>query len=101
MRKTAQSISIIRKLAFVLPLILLAVLGAANIAFSGQMVNQGEKIHAMEVQQIQLALQEKDLDTELAGRQSLQTIKNEALAQGYVPVTSAAFVDGARPVALR
>ena len=90
-----------KKLAFVLPLILLAVLGIANIAFSGQMVNQGEKIHALEVQQVQLALVEKDLDTELAGLQSLQTIKNEALAQGYVPVTAAAYVDGTRPVALR
>lgn len=101
MTKTTASVSVIRKLIFTLPLLTLLVLGAANIAFSGQLVNQGEQIHALEADTTKLALYEKDLDTKLAGLQSLQNIKNDAIAQGYIPVTSAAYVDGARPVALR
>lgn len=94
-------ITMVRKLVFLVPLFVLIILGVCNVAFSGQLVNQGEKIHALETSAIKLALQEKDLQTTLAGQQSLQKIQTEALAEGYIPRTSASYVDGTRPVALR
>lgn len=99
--RKSEQVSGRRKLVFFLPLAILVVLGICNVAFSGQLVNQGEKIHALEKNGIQLTLNEKDLEASLARLQSLQKIKDEAITQGYLPIISTAVVDGTRPVALR
>jgi hypothetical protein len=99
--RNVEHISIWRKLAFFLPLVLVICLASFSVVFSGQFVSQGEQIRTLEIRATQLALQEKDLETQLASAQSLQNVQSDALAQGFVPISSVAVVDGTRQVALR
>ncbi|HZZ99029.1 MAG TPA: hypothetical protein VFG51_03785 [Candidatus Saccharimonadia bacterium] len=99
--RKSETISLKRKLCFFVPLFLVIALASVNVLFSGQFVSQGQKIHTLETQAGALALQQKDLETTLASTQSLQNIKADAMAQGYVPVSAVAVVDGTRQVALR
>ncbi|MBI5151146.1 MAG: hypothetical protein HZA34_01100 [Candidatus Pacebacteria bacterium] len=88
-------------LAIIVPACVVFGLAIANIAYSAKTVNIGEYVHNLEQKNIVLRLEQKDLDEELATSLSLRTLREEAVAQGFIPISSVSFLTAARPVAMR
>lgn len=88
-------------LTIIVPMCVVLSLTIANIAYSAKTVNIGQYVHNLEQKNIVLRLEQKDLDEELASSLSLRTLREEAITQGFVPISSVSFLTTARPVAMR
>ena len=86
---------------YVFPAIIVLALAVANIVASAQAVNMGERLHDLNVKQAVLRQEQRELDSTLASTLSLHKLRDEALAQGYQPIGTVAFVSSAKPVAMR
>jgi len=86
---------------YVFPAMVVLSLCVLNIVASAKAVNMGERLHALDAKQAILRQEKKELDSALATSLSLHKLRDEALAQGYEPVGSVAFVSSAKPVAMR
>lgn len=90
-----------RKLLFAVPLFFVFVLGAASIIVTGQTVGDGAKIRELEQEHASLTEKQRVLEENLAKRQSLSKLKEEAERLGYVPITSIRYIGLVTPVASR
>ncbi|HAV14985.1 MAG TPA: hypothetical protein DCX25_01525 [Candidatus Pacebacteria bacterium] len=90
-----------KSILFIGPLLFVTLLIGLNVAFSGNMIGNGERLHTLEKNVHALQLQQKELASTLASSQSLQRVYDEALAQGYVPISQVAYLDTTRTVASR
>src|SRR3989339_1207413 len=81
-------VSFIKKAYVFLCFACIAVLVSFNIFSSAQMVSRGKEMRSMERYQLELELNQKSLQAQLAERQSLQKIKEEAIVLGFVPISS-------------
>jgi hypothetical protein len=86
---------------WMLPLIPVIMLVVMNIAQSAGTVNVGETLHDIEGKQYVLKQEKKELEELLAKAKSLNTLHEEAVALGFIPVSSVTFVEPATPVAMR
>lgn len=86
---------------FIAPLLIVLGLSVANVAASARTVSMGETIHGFDIKLAELRKEQKELDGQLASALSLHTLRQEALAQGYVPVSGVAIISSVRPVAMR
>lgn len=86
---------------YVFPVMIVLALSIANIVASAKAVNMGERLHNLDVKQTALRQEQRELDSTLASTLSLHKLRVEALAQGYQPIGTVAFISSVKPVAMR
>lgn len=86
---------------YVFPVMIVLALSVTNIVASAQAVNMGERLHELDMKQATLRQEQRELDSTLASTLSLHKLRVEALAQGYQPIDTVAFVSSVKPVAMR
>lgn len=86
---------------YVFPVMIVLALSVANIVASAKAVNMGEHLHDLDLKQATLRQEQRELDGTLAETLSLHGLLNEAIAQGYQPIGTVAFISSAKPVAMR
>lgn len=73
---------------------------ALNAIIAGTSVDYGVQLRSMQKEELELALQKKELEAGLAEASSLHTLREEAEAKGFLPAKSIVYANSL-PVALR
>lgn len=77
---------------YAIPAFVLAFSACLNVFMIASVSNVTNQIHAIELKREAIAKQNADLELSLAQTQSLSSVKEYAVAQGYVPVTTVSQV---------
>ena len=85
MKTETTSLSLTRKLLFMLPLMVLLISALANIVMAAHVSDIGSQIHDDETKTAQLLQHNDEMQQELAGKQSLAQLKVWADQQGFIP----------------
>ena len=71
-----------------------------NAVIAGTSVDYGVQLRSMQKSELELALQKKELEAQLAEASSLHLLRQEAEAKGFLPARSIVYANSL-PVALR
>jgi hypothetical protein len=85
----------IKKIAFFLPLFVLVLSAAANIVMAAHVSDVGAKTHEYEAKTNKLSAHNEEMLQTLASKQSLASIKDWAISQGFVPHSSVVVIRSA------
>lgn len=85
----------IKKAFFFIPLFILVVSAAGNIVMAAHVSDVGAKTHEYEAKTTQLSAHNDEMLQTLASKQSLSSIKEWAIAQGFVPHASVVVIRSA------
>lgn len=88
-------------LTIILPALVVCCAVFVNLVFSADTVSFGSTMQKLDTTYASLRLEQKELDTKLASLLSLQSLKNEATTQGFVPISGVQYLAGTQPVAMR
>ena len=86
---------------YIFPACIVLALCVVNIVASAKAVNMGERLRDLDMKQVALHQEQKELESTLATSLSLHKLRDEAIAQGYQPIGAVAFIAAVKPVAMR